>query len=74
MDSTLTYALVAGVALVMLAVIVKAALRWIFKVFAVLFVLTALAVGIWLWFNRSDRQPEHERTSAPTRRAAPARQ
>jgi len=72
MDSTLTYALVAGVALVMLAVIAKAALRWIFKVFAVLFVLIALAIGIWLWFNRSGRQPEHERTFPPTRRAAPA--
>jgi|GEM_PF-2675655 len=72
MDSTLTYALVAGVALVMLAVIMKAALRWIFKAFAVLLVLAALAVGVCLWFNRSDRQPEHERTFPPTRRAAPA--
>ena len=72
MDSTLIYALIAGVALVILAVIVKAALRWAFKIFAALLVLTALAVGTWLWFNRSDRQPRHEKTAAPTRRATPA--
>jgi len=72
MDSTLIYALLAGIALVVFAVIVKAALRWAFKIFAALLVLAALAVGTWLWFNRSDRQPQHEKTATPTRRATPA--
>jgi DMSO reductase anchor subunit len=71
MDRTLTYALLAGVALVILAVIVKAALRWIFKLCAVLLVLAALAVGTWLWFNYSNQQPQPERTPIPTRRATP---
>jgi hypothetical protein len=72
MDATLTYALLAGVALVILAVIVKAALRWAFKIIAVLLVLAALAVGTWLWFNSSNRQQQHDRTATPTRRATPA--
>jgi len=72
MDSTLIYALIAGVALVILALIVKAALRWAFKIFAVLLVLAALAVGTWIWFKYSNPQAQHERTQAPTRRAAPA--
>lgn len=72
MDRTFTYALLAGVALVICAVIVKAALRWTFKIFAALLVLAALAVGTWLWFNRSDRQPQHDKTATPTRRASPA--
>jgi hypothetical protein len=70
MDSTLAYALIAGVALVMVAVILKAALRWAFKVFAMLIVIAALAVCIWVWFNYSNRQSLHQRT--PTRRVTPA--
>ena len=69
MDSTLIYALLVGIALVLLVVIVKAALRWAFRIFAVLIVIAALAVGALLWFNR---QPQHERTATPTRRATPA--
>jgi DMSO reductase anchor subunit len=72
MDSTLIYALIAGVALVILAVILKAALRLAFKVFAVMLVLMAIAVGTWLWFNRPDRQSQHEPRPTPTRRATPA--
>jgi len=72
MDSTLIYALLAGIALVVIVVIVKAALRWAFKIFAVLLVLAVLTIGTWLWFNRSGRQPQHEKTATPTRRATPA--
>jgi len=72
MDSTLIYALLAGIALVVFAVIVKTALRWAFKIFAALLVLAALAVGTWLWFSRSDRQPQHEKTATPTGRGNPA--
>jgi len=71
MDTTLTYALLAGVALVIVAVIVKAALRWAFKVFAFILVLAVLAVGTWLWFNYSTPRPQHERPASPTRRATP---
>jgi hypothetical protein len=53
-------------------VIFKVALGWAFKIFAALLVLAALAVGSWLWFNLSDRQPQHEKTATPTRRATPA--
>jgi len=67
MDSTLIYALLAGIALVVIVVIVKAALRWAFKIFALLLVLAVLTIGTWLWFNR---QPQ--RTATPTRRAIPA--
>ncbi|HEY6245547.1 MAG TPA: hypothetical protein VIX17_16475 [Pyrinomonadaceae bacterium] len=69
MDSTLIYALIAAVALVILAVIVKAALRWAFKIFALLLVLMAIAVGIWLWLKRPDRQSQNEPRPSPTRRA-----
>ena len=71
MDNTLTYALLAGIGLVFLAVIVKAALRWAFKVFAVLLVLAAVAVGTWLWFKSLD-QPQRERPATSTKRATPA--
>jgi cytoskeletal protein RodZ len=72
MDRTLTYALLGGVALVIIAVIVKAALRWALKIFALLIVIAALAVGAWLWFNHSNRQLQHDRTATPTRRTTPA--
>jgi uncharacterized membrane protein YwaF len=72
MDSTLTYALLTGVGLVILVVIVKAALRLAFKVFAFLIVLAALALGTWLWLNYSDRQSSSEKTASPSRRATPA--
>lgn len=72
MDSTLIYALIAGVALVILAVIVKATLRWTFKIFAVLLVLMAIALGTWLWFKRPDHQSQHEPRPSPTRRATAA--
>jgi len=72
MDSTLIYALIAGVALVILAVLVKAALRWALKIFALLLVLMAIAVGTWLWFKRPDRQSQPEPRPSPTRRATPA--
>ena len=70
MDNTLIYALAAGIALVILAVIAKATLRWIFKVFAFLIMLAALAVGSWLWFNYSGRQSETKAAVSPTRRAS----
>ena len=69
MESTLIYALLVGIALVVFAVLLKAALRWAFKIFAALLVIVALAVGAYLWFNR---QPQPERTSTPSRRATPA--
>src|SRR5262245_17558958 len=72
MDNTLTYSLLVGVALVILCVIVKTALRWALKVFAVLLVLTVLAVGTWLWFNSEARSPQHERPTISTRRATPS--
>jgi len=72
MDSTLIYALIAGVALVILAVIVKATLRWALRIFAVVLVLMAIAVGTWLWFKRPDRQSQHEPRPSPSRRATPA--
>jgi hypothetical protein len=72
MDRTLTYALITGVAVVVLAVILKAALRWAFKLVAFLLVLAALAGGTWLWFNYSNQPSHSERSAGAPRRATPA--
>ena len=72
MDATLTYALIVGVGLVIFFVILKAALRFAIKLFAVLLVLAALAGGTWLWFNYPNQQSHIERSSGASRRTSPS--
>ena len=72
MDATLTYALIAGVSLVILAVIVKAVLRWTFRIFAFLLVLAALVGGTWLWINYSNQKAQSEPLTHTPRRATTA--
>ena len=58
MDSTLTYSLLAGLAIVLLFVIARIALRWIFKLAIILIALVLLIGAAWFWFNQSPHPPE----------------
>ena len=70
MDTTLIYSLIAGVVLVLVVVMARVALRWIFKLAViVLLLLVVLGGATWVWFNYSPRQSEPKPRSTPTRRA-----
>ena len=72
MDQALAYAMIAGLALVLLFLVVRFAFRWIIRlVIIALIVLIALGGTAWWWFNKpSSRQPETNVRSTPTRRAS----
>jgi energy-coupling factor transporter transmembrane protein EcfT len=69
MDTTLTYSLLAGFAVVLLFIVARFAMRWIFKLAVVGLLLIALGGAAWIWFNHSPRQSESKPRSTPTRRA-----
>ena len=70
MDTTLIYSLIAGVVLVLVFVIARVALRWIFKLAViVLLLLVILGGAAWVLFNYSPRHSEPKPRSTPTRRA-----
>ena len=72
MDQALAYAMIAGLALVLLFLVVRFAFRWIIRlVIIALIVLIALGGMAWWWFNKpSSRQPETNVRSTPTRGAS----
>jgi hypothetical protein len=71
MDQALTYAMMAGLALVLLFLVIRFAFRWIVRLVIIgLILLIALGGTAWWWFNKpSSRQPETNVRSTPTRRA-----
>jgi len=53
MDSTLTYSIAAGVAIVFLFFLAKFAIRWFIRLAIVAVILAALAAAAWVWLNTS---------------------
>ena len=73
MDTTFVYAIVAGVALVLLLFVARVAIRWIIRlVLAGLLLVVVLGGVAWWWFNQSPRQTDSPRPTA-TRRATDRR-
>jgi energy-coupling factor transporter transmembrane protein EcfT len=73
MNNVLTYSILAGIAIVIVFVIFKAALRWTFKVVVVVLALAALAGGTLWWFSNSDQRTQNKLVPNPGNRANPNR-
>lgn len=74
MDATLIYALLAGIALVMLFVAARFALRWAFRLAIICLILLIMLGGAWFWYNDSDDRRETKPRTAPTQRVSTNRQ
>ena len=53
MDNALIYSLLVGIALVLLFVAARFALRWTIRLAIVGIILTALGAAAWAWLNHS---------------------
>ena len=68
MGNSLIYAIAAGVALALIFIVVRVALRWAVRLALVGLLLVALLGGLaWWWLNRPS-QSETSPHSTPTRR------
>jgi len=67
MGNSLIYAIAAGVALVLIFIVVRVALRWAVRLAIMGLLLVALLGGLAWWLNRPS-QSETSPRSTPTRR------
>jgi energy-coupling factor transporter transmembrane protein EcfT len=75
MDTTFLYSVLLGIALVLLFVVARVALRWAFRLAIIcLILLIMLGSAAWVSFNYFHRQREVKPRSVPTRRASTDRQ
>ena len=73
MDSTLVYAVVGGIALVLIFFIARLAIRWAIRLIIIgLLIVAALGGVAWWWLSRTTQSDAQPRTT-PTRRATPDR-
>ncbi len=69
MESSLVYAVVGGIALVLIFFIARLALRWAIRLVIIgLLIVAALGGVAWWWLNRTTQSDAKPRTT-PTRRA-----
>ena len=74
MDTTLLYSVLAGIALVLLFIVARVALRWAFRLAIICLVLLIMLGGAWFWFYEAPRQPQAKPGPTPTQRVSTNRQ
>ena len=74
MDTTLLYSVLAGIAIVLLFIVARVALRWAFRLAIICLVLLIMLAGAWFWFHDSPHQPRANPRSAPAQRVSSNRQ
>jgi hypothetical protein len=71
MDNAIVYAVVGGIALVLLFFIARFAIRWAIRLTVVGLILV-LGGAAWWWYNQPSTERENRPRPAPTRRATSA--
>ena len=73
METSLVYAVVGGIALVLIFFIARLAIRWAIRLVVIgLLIVAALGGVAWWWLSRTTQSDAKPRAS-PTRRATPDR-